>query len=108
MRLSAAALLLMVLISSLSPGHGVLEAYNTNLKCRCIRGTSSINISHIQRLQIRAPGHGCPNTEIIAHLKNKSIVCLNPAAKRVQILMTFLQKKNMLSTAPAPVMKRAS
>ncbi|XP_004848075.1 C-X-C motif chemokine 13 [Heterocephalus glaber] len=109
MRLSAAALLLTVLISSFSPGHGVLEAYNTNLKCRCMGETSSlVRINRFDRLQVRAPGHGCPNTEIMVQRKNKSVVCLNPAANWVQKLITVLQKRNLLSTAPAPVMKRAA
>lgn len=45
---------------------GVLEANNTNLKCKCLRETvifSSFNL--IEKLQIIPRGRGCPNTEIM-------------------------------------------
>ncbi|EHB15405.1 C-X-C motif chemokine 13 [Heterocephalus glaber] len=83
MRLSAAALLLTVLISSFSPGHGS-------------------NVTDINQ---------CPTWDThqaLVQRKNKSVVCLNPAANWVQKLITVLQKRNLLSTAPAPVMKRAA
>ncbi|XP_004643256.1 C-X-C motif chemokine 13 [Octodon degus] len=109
MRLSAAALLLALLVCSLSPGQGILEAYNTNLKCRCKKVTSRIfRPPHIRQLQVRTPGNGCPNTEIIIQLKTTSIVCLNPQAKWVQQLLTFIERRKLRSTAPAPVTKKGS
>ncbi|XP_005388251.1 PREDICTED: C-X-C motif chemokine 13 [Chinchilla lanigera] len=106
MRLQAAAVLLSVLIGSLPPGQAILEAYNTNLKCSCSKVTSTIRVQYILRLQVLPPGNGCPNTEIIVHLRNKLTICLNPEAQRVQKLIAYLQRKNLRSTAPAPVMKR--
>ncbi|XP_063102808.1 C-X-C motif chemokine 13 [Cavia porcellus] len=107
MRLSAVALLLSVLISSLSPGQGILEAYNTNLKCRCMQETSQVvRIPNIHRLRILPPGNGCPKTQIIIQLRNKTLVCLNPAAKWVQQFVARVKSRNFHSTAAAPVMKK--
>ncbi|XP_047423300.1 C-X-C motif chemokine 13 [Sciurus carolinensis] len=106
MRLISAALLLTLLVSSLSPVHGVLEAYNTNLKCSCVQETSDfIHPAQIGRLQIVPPGNGCPNKQIIIRLKNKSVVCVKPQSKWIQRVIRHLRKKNMFSTPPAPVMK---
>ncbi|ELW63943.1 C-X-C motif chemokine 13 [Tupaia chinensis] len=82
MRHASASLLLLVLVSSLSPVHGVLEAYNTNLRCRCIHSTGAlVQIRQIERIEITPPGNGCPNKEIILWMKNKSVVCLKPQTK---------------------------
>ncbi|XP_006059529.2 C-X-C motif chemokine 13 [Bubalus kerabau] len=108
MRFTPGALLLMLLAFSLSPVHGVLEANNTNLKCKCLRETvifSSFNL--IEKLQIIPRGRGCPNTEIIVWMKNKLVICLNPQAKQTKTLMKALSK-HILSTSPAPVVKKRS
>ncbi|XP_034861451.1 C-X-C motif chemokine 13 [Mirounga angustirostris] len=107
MRFTLGSLLLMLLVCSLPPVHGVLEAYNTNLKCKCIQETSGIiPIHHIDKLQILPPGNGCPNKEVIIWKKNKSVLCLNPNLKWTQRLIKILQRKNATSTRPAPVLKR--
>uniref|UniRef100_A0A8C0KDA0 Chemokine interleukin-8-like domain-containing protein n=1 Tax=Canis lupus dingo TaxID=286419 RepID=A0A8C0KDA0_CANLU len=75
MRFTLGSLLLMLLVCSLPAVHGVLEAYNTNLKCKCIQEISGIiPIQLIERLQIFPPGNGCPKREIIVWKKNKSVV----------------------------------
>ncbi|XP_040093097.1 C-X-C motif chemokine 13 [Oryx dammah] len=108
MRFAPGALLLMLLAFSLSPVHGVLETNNTNLKCKCIgKIYNHFPIHPIERLQIIPRGHGCPNTEIIVWMKNKLVICLNPQAKRTQTLMKLLSK-HILSTSPAPVVKKRS
>ncbi|KAM8906257.1 C-X-C motif chemokine 13 [Lycaon pictus] len=107
MRFTLGSLLLMLLVCSLPAVHGVLEAYNTNLKCKCIQEISGIiPIQLIERLQIFPPGNGCPKREIIVWKKNKSVVCLNPPIKWTQKLNKILQKKNATSTQPAPVLKK--
>ncbi|XP_058403305.1 C-X-C motif chemokine 13 isoform X2 [Diceros bicornis minor] len=108
MRFTPGSLLLILLVCSLSPVHGVLEAYNTNLKCKCIRETVPLfPFRIVDRIQITAPGNGCPNPEIILWLKNKSVVCLNPKAKKTQTLMKVL-KRNVLLTPPAPMSKKTT
>ncbi|XP_011215580.1 C-X-C motif chemokine 13 [Ailuropoda melanoleuca] len=107
MRFTLGSLLFILLVCSLPPVHGVLEAYNTNLKCKCIQEASVvIPIHHIDKLQVFPPGNGCPNKEIIIWKKNKSVVCLNPHFKWTQKLVKTLQRKNAPSTRPAPVVKK--
>ncbi|TEA32632.1 hypothetical protein DBR06_SOUSAS19810020 [Sousa chinensis] len=66
MRFTQGSLLLVLLACSLSPVHGVLETYNTNLKCKCMRETFNfVSLFLIGKLQIFPPGNGCPNTEIM-------------------------------------------
>ncbi|XP_008066244.1 C-X-C motif chemokine 13 [Carlito syrichta] len=106
MKSTSASLFLLLLVSSHFPVQGVLEAYNTNLKCRCIQETSSyIAPRIIERLQVLPRGNGCPKTEIIIWKKNKSIVCVTPQAKWIQKIIKNL-KKNVFSTPPVPVLKR--
>ncbi|DAA28541.1 C-X-C motif chemokine 13 [Bos indicus] len=108
MRFTPGALILMLLAFSLSPVHGVLETNNTNLKCKCIRKTVSFfPVNLIERLNIIPRGRGCPNTEIIVWMKNKLVICLNPQAKWTQTLIKVLSKR-ILSTSPAPVVKKRS
>ncbi|XP_073898034.1 C-X-C motif chemokine 13 [Castor canadensis] len=107
MRLSVPASLFILLVCSLPPVHGVLEAYNTNLKCRCIQETSDfIPLSLIEWIQVIRPGNGCPNKEIIIWTKKKFPICLNPQTKWVQKVIQLLQRRYILSTPPAPVYKR--
>ncbi|XP_003985309.3 C-X-C motif chemokine 13 [Panthera pardus] len=99
MRFSLGFLLLMLLVYSITPVHGVLEAFNTNLKCKCVQETSAfIPIQLIEKLQVLPPGNGCPNKEIIVWKKNKSVVCLNPQAKWILKLIKMLQRKSAVST----------
>ncbi|KAF6371609.1 C-X-C motif chemokine ligand 13 [Rhinolophus ferrumequinum] len=87
MRFILASLLLILLVSSLCPVHGILEINNTNLKCQCKQTSSSyIRPRLISTIHIRPRGNGCPNKEIILTLKNKSTICVDPSsdwAKRV-------------------------
>ncbi|XP_037685986.1 C-X-C motif chemokine 13 [Choloepus didactylus] len=98
MRSPSASLLLLLLVASLSPVHGVLEANYTNLKCNCLRMSTIIPVRHITRLQVLPAGNGCPEVEIIAWMKNKSIVCLNPRASWLQKLFNMLLKETGSST----------
>ncbi|XP_012302502.1 C-X-C motif chemokine 13 [Aotus nancymaae] len=89
-----ASLLLMLLVSSLSPVQGILEVYNTNLRCKCVQETSAfIPLRLIDRIEILPRGHGCPRKEIIIWKKNKSVVCVNTRAEWIQRIMEILKKK---------------
>ncbi|XP_062963608.1 C-X-C motif chemokine 13 [Cynocephalus volans] len=92
MRLTTASLLLLLLVSSLSPVHGILEAYNTNLKCKCIRSASYFPLRSIDKIQIVSPGNGCPKKEILLWRKNKLVACVNPEAKWIQKAVELFQK----------------
>ncbi|ERE87532.1 C-X-C motif chemokine 13 [Cricetulus griseus] len=106
MRLSIAALLLL-LASCLSPGYGILEANYTNLKCRCAGIVSGvIHPSFIERIQIRPRGNGCPKDEVLIWTKSKTIVCVNPQAKWLQIVLKLIRSKSMASKAPVPVTQK--
>ncbi|XP_036032502.1 C-X-C motif chemokine 13-like [Onychomys torridus] len=106
MRLSIAALLLL-LASCLSPGHGILEAHYTNLKCRCPRTRSAfIPPNLIDRIQIIPPGNGCPKTKVMIWMKTKKILCVNLLARWLQEVLKPVQSKNTFSAPPAPVSKR--
>ncbi|XP_053450815.1 C-X-C motif chemokine 13 [Nycticebus coucang] len=101
MTLTSASLLLLLLVSSLCPIQGVLEAYNTRLKCRCSQETSAfVSPRFIDQLQIFPRGNGCPKTEIILWMKNMSIKCVNPQAKWIRKIMDILQKKKKVSSSP--------
>ncbi|XP_052055193.1 C-X-C motif chemokine 13 [Apodemus sylvaticus] len=106
MRLSTAALLLL-LASCLSPGHGILEAHYTNLKCRCSGVTSQfIHLNIIDRIEVTRPGNGCPKTEVVIWTKMKKAICVNPRAKWLQNVFRFARSKGLSSTPQTPVSKR--
>ncbi|XP_066242664.1 C-X-C motif chemokine 13 [Saccopteryx leptura] len=93
MRLIPGCLLLLLLVSSLSPVHGILEISNTNLRCRCTKTVSPrFRRQMILRIRTFRPWSGCSDTEIVVWLQNKSIVCLNPKSKRTQNLLRDILK----------------
>ncbi|XP_028729021.1 C-X-C motif chemokine 13 [Peromyscus leucopus] len=107
MRFSAAAALLLLLASCLSPGHGILEAHYTNLKCRCPKmSLAFIHPNIIERIQVTPPGNGCPKTEVVIWTKTKKVLCVNPHARWLQKVLKFVRSKNVISTPSAPVSKR--
>nr|XP_019575537.1 PREDICTED: C-X-C motif chemokine 13 [Rhinolophus sinicus] len=96
MRFIPGSLLLMLLVSSLCPVHGILEIYNTNLKCLCKQTTTAfIRPRNVSRIDIRPPGNGCPNTEIIVRLKNKATICVDPASDWAKRVLTLWRKRKM-------------
>ncbi|CAO2639276.1 C-X-C motif chemokine 13 [Lemmus lemmus] len=103
MRLSLTALLLL-LASCLTPGHGILEANYTNLKCKCSKTISrAIHPNMIERIQVTPPGNGCPKFEALIWTKTKLILCVNPHDRWFQMVLKFLRRKAVSSTPPAPV-----
>ncbi|XP_036301025.2 C-X-C motif chemokine 13 [Pipistrellus kuhlii] len=106
MRFIPGCLLLLLLISSLSPAHGVLEAWNTNFKCKCMKSVSRLNkrsiISNISRVAAYMPGDHCPRKEVIVWLKNGPALCLNPESEWTQRLLKNVQKSNSLPSDRKP------
>ncbi|XP_057628920.1 C-X-C motif chemokine 13 [Chionomys nivalis] len=106
MKLSLAALLLL-LASCLTPGHGILEANYTNLKCKCSKTISKpIHPNIIERIQVTPPGNGCPKSEALIWTRTKKILCVNPHDRWFQMVLKFLRRKAVSSTPPAPVSKK--
>ncbi|XP_036160158.1 C-X-C motif chemokine 13 [Myotis myotis] len=98
MRFIPGCLLLLLLVSSLSPAHGVLETLNTSSKCRCMKSVSFVKRrSMITQIAAYMPGDGCPHMEVIVWLKNRSILCLNPKSKWTQNLLVDLQRSHILT-----------
>lgn len=94
MRFILGSLLLMLLVSSLCPVHGILEIYNTNLKCQCKRTTADFTrFRLISRIDITHPGNGCPNVEIIVRLRNKVAICVDPASDLAKRVLNLWRKK---------------
>ncbi|XP_037598461.1 C-X-C motif chemokine 13 [Cebus imitator] len=97
-----ASLLLMLLVSSLSP---VQDRHPVEVVFwRSITETSAVIPPNlIDRIQILPRGHGCPRKEIIIWKKNKSVVCLNPQAKWIQKIMKVLKKKKNSNSTTSSV-----
>ncbi|XP_038171614.1 C-X-C motif chemokine 13 [Arvicola amphibius] len=106
MRLSLAALLLL-LASCLAPGHGILEANYTNLKCKCSKTISRpVHPNIIERIQVTPPGNGCPKFEALILTRSKKILCVNPQDRWFQMVLKFMRKKAVSSTPPAPASRK--
>ncbi|XP_054446053.1 C-X-C motif chemokine 13 [Pteronotus mesoamericanus] len=91
MKFISGCLLLMLLVSSLSPpAHGVLEAVYSKYRCLCHRFSKSIpRLSAVSKIKISGPGNGCPNIEILVWVKNMAIICLDHKLPQTQM---FLKK----------------
>ncbi|KAM5338591.1 C-X-C motif chemokine 13 [Glossophaga mutica] len=93
MRFIPCCLLLMLLVCSLSPVHGVLESPYTSFRCLCTRVTRRTpRLGLVKRVKTFPPGNGCPRMEIIAWLKNKAILCLDPKYSGTYSLLKAMQK----------------
>ncbi|XP_068089662.1 C-X-C motif chemokine 13 isoform X2 [Hyperolius riggenbachi] len=61
-------------------------------KCKCLKQTSTfIHPASFQRVQILQERHNCRKKEIIIFLKDNKVVCVDPEAAWVEILI--LKKK---------------
>ncbi|NXM98996.1 CXCL2 protein, partial [Sylvia borin] len=59
------------------------------LRCRCVRSVSGvIPPRRLARLELVAEGPHCAVPEVIATTKQGQMVCLNPAAPWVKLLVT--------------------
>ncbi|XP_036906903.1 C-X-C motif chemokine 13 [Sturnira hondurensis] len=93
MRFFPGCLLLMLLVCSLSPVYGVLEFPYARFRCQCTRVTRRMpRLNSIKRIKTFPPGNGCPRLEILAWLKNKTTVCLDPKDPETLNLLEKIQK----------------
>ncbi|KAL3046253.1 hypothetical protein OYC64_004292 [Pagothenia borchgrevinki] len=75
------------------------------LNCRCIKTSSSVNISLIANIKDLPPRPYCNKREVIVYLKDKRSVCLDPEGAFTQaVLRTIKRQKAKLAvkktTAP--------
>lgn len=103
-------LLLLTLPQHLAEGgpSAVLTA-TTELRCVCLTITSRVNPKMIANMEVIAAGPQCPRVEVIAKLKNKKEVCLDPEAplmkKIIQKILNSGNKKtkrNALALEKSP------
>ncbi|NWR41266.1 IL8 protein, partial [Regulus satrapa] len=64
------------------------------LRCRCVRTVSEvIPPRRLSRLELLAQGPHCAQLEVIATTKQGRMVCLNPAAAWVKLLVTRILRR---------------
>ncbi|XP_058922499.1 platelet basic protein [Kogia breviceps] len=65
---------------------------HVELRCSCVKTTSGIHPSNIQRLEVIRAGPHCAKVEVIAVLKNEKTICLDPEAPRIKnVLQKILE-----------------
>ncbi|XP_033992848.1 C-X-C motif chemokine 9-like [Trematomus bernacchii] len=80
------------------------------LKCRCIKTSSSVNISLIADIKDLPPRPYCNKREVIVYLKDKRSVCLDPEGAFTQAVLRTIKrqkairafKMNKTTAPPAP------
>uniref|UniRef100_A0A8C1WMW0 Chemokine interleukin-8-like domain-containing protein n=1 Tax=Cyprinus carpio TaxID=7962 RepID=A0A8C1WMW0_CYPCA len=78
-----------------------MEGFGVN-KCQCVTTTSSVIPSRVfQRIEIVPPGAHCRYTEILITKKDNQIVCIDPAARWINNVITRVMrsKRNAKETA---------
>ncbi|XP_059500673.1 interleukin-8-like [Stegostoma tigrinum] len=74
-----------------------LRHAGVSLRCQCIKTNSKfIHPKHMENIEIIPSGPHCPTVEIIATLKSRSQVCLDPNSvwvKKIIDMMTNATKK---------------
>ncbi|XP_019520852.1 PREDICTED: platelet basic protein isoform X1 [Hipposideros armiger] len=83
------SLLLTMLVSSTFGKMSILAKSVDNeryaeLRCLCLKTTSGIHPSNIQKLEVIRAGPHCPKVQVIAKLKNGKEFCLDPEAPRIK------------------------
>ncbi|CAD7669039.1 unnamed protein product [Nyctereutes procyonoides] len=85
------ALLLLLLVTPPGPlgSAGPVATLVRELRCVCLTATPGIHPRMIAKVQVVAAGPQCPKVEVIATLKNKREVCLDP---ETPVLKKVIQK----------------
>nr|XP_033818385.1 growth-regulated alpha protein-like [Geotrypetes seraphini] len=79
-------LLLVLFVAWTTPSQGA--TLRTELRCKCVQTYPEfIPIKQIANVELIPEGPHCPTVDVIANLKSGSLVCLNPEAKWVQIII---------------------
>ncbi|KAM9087234.1 C-X-C motif chemokine 6 [Eschrichtius robustus] len=94
--------LLLALLLLTPPGPlasaGPVAAIVRELRCMCLTTTPGIHPKMVSNLQVIAPGPQCSKVEVVATLKNRKEVCLDPEAplikKVIQKMLDSGNKKN--------------
>uniref|UniRef100_A0A673SMG4 C-X-C motif chemokine n=2 Tax=Suricata suricatta TaxID=37032 RepID=A0A673SMG4_SURSU len=75
-----ALLLLLLLLTPPEPfaSAGPVSVIVRELRCVCLTTTPGIHPKKIMKMQVIGAGPQCPKVEVIATLKNKKEVCLDP------------------------------
>ncbi|XP_037002966.2 C-X-C motif chemokine 13 [Artibeus jamaicensis] len=101
MRFFPGCLLLMLLVCSLSPVYGVLEAPYVRFRCQCTKVTHRMpRWNSIKQIKTFPPGNGCPHLEILARLKNEATICLDPKYPETLSLLEKLKKAREAARKP--------
>ncbi|XP_035582214.1 growth-regulated protein homolog beta-like [Zalophus californianus] len=91
LRLLGAALLLLLLVPAGRRAAGAPVA--AELRCQCLQTLQGIHLKNIQNVKVTPWGPHCPQTEVIATLKNGQEVCLNPEAPMVKKIINKMLNK---------------
>ncbi|KAF2976436.1 hypothetical protein EK904_013668 [Melospiza melodia maxima] len=93
---TAAAVLILLLISALGAQGEAVPRSAIELRCQCISTHSKfIHPKFIQNVNLTPSGPHCKNVEVIATLRNGREVCLEPSAPWVKLIIkAILDKAN--------------
>ncbi|VCW50283.1 unnamed protein product [Gulo gulo] len=89
----SAVLIFCLIFLTLNGTQGVPLSRTT--RCTCINiSDGSINPRSLKKLEVIPASQSCPRVEIIATLKkNGEKRCLNPASKKIKILLKAISKE---------------
>ncbi|XP_059867694.1 C-X-C motif chemokine 6 isoform X4 [Delphinus delphis] len=85
---SGSLCLLLALLLLTPPGPlasaGPVAVIVRELRCMCLTTTPGIHPKMVSNLKVIAPGPQCSKVEVVATLKNKKEVCLDPEAPLIK------------------------
>ncbi|NWR41265.1 IL8 protein, partial [Regulus satrapa] len=91
---TAAAVLVLLLISALGMQGEVMPRSAMELRCQCITTEPMFKYSKlIQKVTLTPSGPHCKNVEVIATLRDGREVCLKPTAPRVKLIIKEILDK---------------
>ncbi|XP_022361918.1 C-X-C motif chemokine 10 [Lutra lutra] len=89
----SAVLIFCLIFLTLNGTQGI--PFSRTTRCTCIKiSDGSINPRSLEKLEVIPASQSCPRVEIIATLKkNGEKRCLNPASKKIKILLKAISKE---------------
>uniref|UniRef100_A0A8C5UIW8 C-X-C motif chemokine n=1 Tax=Malurus cyaneus samueli TaxID=2593467 RepID=A0A8C5UIW8_9PASS len=92
-------LLVLLAAAALCQGKRPSAPLAGELRCRCVRTVSEVIAPRrLARLEFLAEGPHCAVPEVIATTKQGQMVCLNPIAPWVKLLVTRILRRAQLSS----------
>ncbi|XP_007519902.2 permeability factor 2-like [Erinaceus europaeus] len=91
---SLSAALLLLLLLGATDRQAAAAPVVSELRCQCLKTVQGIHFKNIQNVQVTPAGPHCPETEVVATLKNGQQACLNPAAPMVKKLIEKILKNS--------------